>query len=212
PNGRSLFDDLRDAARRHGVIFSAIRSLYDDYVYFWRWALWKAFEQDKSKPAVISFITSSSWLRGPAFVGLRELVRELADEMWIVDLGGGRRVAVKDDNLLAIQTAVAIVTVYRKGKTRKAPAHVYDQRLRGSANDKSIGLRDLQPPAQQPDAWQLMEPDLSAILIPSSEDNKWLSYPALTDLLPWQQPGAVYARCWPVAPSPDSLKQRWQTF
>lgn len=212
PNGRSLFDDLRDAARRHGVIFSAIRSLYDDYVYFWRWALWKAFEQDKSKPAVISFITSSSWLRGPAFVGLRELVRELADEMWIVDLGGGSRGAVKDDNLFAIQTAVAIVTVYRKGKARKTPARVYYQRLRGSANDKSIGLQDLQPPAQQPDAWQLMEPDLSAKLIPSSEDNKWLSYPALTDLLPWQQPGAVYARSWPVAPSPDTLKQRWQTF
>src|SRR5699024_11333226 len=57
-----------------------------------------------------------------------------------------------------------------------------------------------------------MEPDLSAKLIPSSEDNKWLSYPALTDLLPWQQPGAVYARSWPVAPSPDTLKQRWQTF
>ncbi|OLT26339.1 hypothetical protein BJF82_12525 [Kytococcus sp. CUA-901] len=87
-SGRSLYEDVTDAAKDAGVIFSAMRSVYDDYLYFWRWALWKAFEQDPSRPAVVSFITSSSWLAGPAFLGLRRIAREHADEMWIVDLGG----------------------------------------------------------------------------------------------------------------------------
>lgn len=87
-SGDALFDDVIKPAQDSGVIFSAQASLYNLYVYFWRWAIWKAFQQDPKDHAVISFITASSWLTGPAFVGLRRLAQATASEIWVMDLGG----------------------------------------------------------------------------------------------------------------------------
>ena len=49
-------------------MFSHIASLYNLYVYFWRWALWKVFESGP-RYGVVSFISASSYLRGPGFAG-----------------------------------------------------------------------------------------------------------------------------------------------
>ena len=50
-----------------------LKNLYNLYVYFWRWALWKVFEQNtEAGPGIVSFITASSYLDGNAFVGMRE--------------------------------------------------------------------------------------------------------------------------------------------
>ena len=87
---KSLFDDVLDVARAN-TIFSHHASLYNLYVYFWRWAIWKAFEAHGDGPGVVAFITGSSWLTGPGFVGLRELVRKTCDEAWVIDLGGDNR-------------------------------------------------------------------------------------------------------------------------
>ncbi|NKT36155.1 hypothetical protein GS810_25310, partial [Rhodococcus hoagii] len=78
-------------AQDQGVIFSAQASLYNLYVYFWRWAIWKVFEQLEQERAIVSFITASSWLDGPAFVGLRQLAVDVASDIWILDLGGEGR-------------------------------------------------------------------------------------------------------------------------
>ncbi|NKU32425.1 hypothetical protein GS902_24280 [Rhodococcus hoagii] len=45
--------------------------------------------------------------------------------------------------------------------------------------------------------------------VPANTDEQWISYPALADLFPWQQPGIKYNRMWPVAPSRRVLQQRW---
>lgn len=71
---KSLFDDILDVAKRE-TIFSHHASLYNLYVYFWRWAIWKAFEAHGDGPGMVAFITGSSWLTGPGFVGLRQLAR-----------------------------------------------------------------------------------------------------------------------------------------
>lgn len=209
-HGRALYDDVTDAAKNAGVIFSAMRSVYDDYLYFWRWALWKAFEQDPARPAVVSFITSSSWLTGPAFVGLRRIALEHADEIWIVDLGGQGRGAVKDENIFAIQTPVAVVTMYRKGKTHPKPARVHYRWITGSKADKLSALCGVDAPPIQQQEWDSV-PVTSTFggLVPDSGDDDWSAMPALTNLFPWQQPGSVLARSWPVAPSPDVLTRRW---
>lgn len=209
-HGRALYDDVTDAAKSAGVIFSAMRSAYDDYLYFWRWALWKAFEQDPARPAVVSFITSSSWLTGPAFLGLRRIALEHADEMWIVDLGGQGRGAVKDENVFAIQTPVAVVTLYRKGKTQSAPATVHYRRVTGSTAEKLGALRSIDSPPEQPEQWATVPvTDAFGRLLPDTGDAGWSAMPALTDLFPWQQPGSILARAWPVAPAPDVLRRRW---
>lgn len=211
--GRAIFDELFDAAKRSNVIFSAQASLYNDYLYFWRWALWKAFEQTPDQDAVVSFITGSSWLTGPAFVGLREIARAHADQMWIVDLGGEGRGAVKDENIFAIQTPVAIVTLYRKGKGRTEPAAVYYRRITGSAEQKLAALGTVDPPTADDPAWDRLESDtVGGVLVPSVGGEQWEQMPALANLFPWQQPGVKFNRAWPIAPSPDVLGRRWEAL
>jgi hypothetical protein len=209
PGDRSLFDDILDPARAH-TIFSHHASLYNLYVYFWRWAIWKAFEQQNG-PAVVSFITASSWLSGPGFLGLRQWARELADDMWVVDLGGENKGARKEDNVFDIETPVAIVTIARRGSSdRTHPAHVRYVRIRGTREEKLGALNALDPAdvgtwAAAPDSWH-------AALVPATGGAAWAACPLLTDLLPWQQPGAMLNRTWPVAPSKEVLARRWARF
>jgi len=66
--------DFLDPLTESGLGVHA-KNLYNDYIYFWRWALWKVFET-KSGPGVVSFITASSYLRGPGFAGVRQVMRE----------------------------------------------------------------------------------------------------------------------------------------
>ena len=47
-----------------------IKNLYNDYVYFWRWATWQAVERPPG-PGVVAFITASSYLDGVSMGGLR---------------------------------------------------------------------------------------------------------------------------------------------
>jgi predicted helicase len=84
-----------------------VHNLYNDYVYFWRWALWKVFETTKES-GVVSFITASSYVRGPGFVGMRQLMRQTFDELWIIDLEGDSLGPRRIQNVFAIRTPVAI--------------------------------------------------------------------------------------------------------
>ena len=71
-----------------------LKNLYNDYVYFWRWALWKVLDSTKDA-GIVTFITASSYLRGPGFAGMRRKMREVFDEMWIIDLEGDNLVRAR---------------------------------------------------------------------------------------------------------------------
>src|SRR5699024_1250915 len=149
----------------------------------------------------------SSWITGPAFVGLRQLAVDVASDIWVLDLGGEGRGARKEDNVFAIQSPVAIVTLVRKGKATK-PAEVYYRRIRGTRKDKLDQL-DTITRLSPDDGWIKLAADHGAPFVPGDTDPVWTGYAALSDLFPWQQPGMMYNRAWPVAPSPDVLKRRW---
>ena len=207
---RSLFDDIFDDAKKH-VIFSAHASIYNMYVYFWRWAIWKVFEENTG-PAVISMITASSWLKGQGFLGLRRLAREVADEIIVVDLHGDNKGTRKDENVFDIESPVAIVTLVRHGKgDRSKPAPVRYASYSGTRTDKLNALTDLAAgrasltTAEASDDWH-------APLIPAAGSADWAACPKVTDLFPWQQPGAMISRTWPVAPSKELLEERWLQF
>lgn len=207
---RSLFDDILDPARQH-TIFSHQASLYNLYVYFWRWTLWKAFEQQDG-PAVVSMITAASWLTGPGFLGLRQLVRELADELYVVDLGGENKGARKEENVFDIETPVAIVTVIRRGSTDEIrPAQVSYRRIHGTRAEKLSQLDRLSTSGHD-DGWIEGPTGWHDPLVPPTGDADWASYAALIDLLPWQQPGVMINRTWPVAPDVATLDARWRRF
>lgn len=208
--GRSLFDDILDDAKKH-VIFSHTKSLNDLYVYFWRWAIWKVFEENTG-PAVISMITSSSWLTGAGFLGLRRLAREVADEITVVDLGGGGRGARKEENVFDIQTPVAIVTLSRAGAAdRTVPAEARYIRITGTRLEKLTRLQELNTDASdQP--WATLDAEWHVPLSPPSGDEDWQAYTHVADLFPWQQPGCSWGRTFAVAPEPEVLEERWNHF
>lgn len=209
--GRSLFDDVLEPANRE-TIFSHVASLYNLYVYFWRWAIWKVFEASGDGPAVVSFITASSWLTGPGFVGLRQLVQSLGDEIWICDLGGDNRSTHVEDNVFDIETPVAIVTVVRDAESRKdALPTIFYRRTSGTRSEKLSKLDSMETPDLEPEGWEgLILARIGDVMVPPSGDLDWQRMPFLTDLFPWQFPGVKANRTWPIAPSSSTLVERWE--
>ena len=209
PNQPDLFAEILQPAIEH-TVFSYTTNLYNLYVYFWRWSIWKAFEQHPEGPAVVTLITASSWLDGPGFLGLRKLVREVADDILIVDLGGDNKGGKRDENVFGIETPVAIVTLVRSGRSDKGqPARVHFQAIHGSRTEKLAALDELDPSTCP---WDVVDGDWYGPLRPATGTPEWLEYPLITDLLPWQQPGCMYNRTWPIAPHPELLQQRWERF
>lgn len=208
---RSLFDDIFDDAKKH-VIFSAQASLYNLYVYFWRWAIWKVFEQN-SGPAVVSMITASSWLDGAGFLGLRRLVREVADEIIVLDLHGDGLGARKDANVFDIQSPVAIVTLVRRGcADRSKPASVRYASLFGKTREQKLALLSELAAGRTQLKTVLASDKWHDPFVPVTGGADWAGFPKLTDLFPWQQPGSMISRTWPVAPDKQTLERRWDAF
>ncbi len=206
----SILRDFVEPAKRagHG---GHLKNLYNLYVYFWRWALWKVFEHSTAAGSgVVSFISASSYLDGDAFCGMREHMRRVCDEIWILDLGGEGRGTRKSDNIFAIQTPVAIAVAVRYGSAHKTrPAKVYFARIDGTRDQK---LKALDGIAQFrsvqwrrcPSAWQ-------APFRPAS-NGRYTDWPMLKDLFPWQHSGVQLKRTWPIAPDRDTLDKRWRAL
>jgi predicted helicase len=181
----AILEDFLRPAREAGNGVH-LKNLYNDYVYFWRWALWKVFER-KDGPGIVSFITASSYLRGPGFVGVREAMRRTFDELWILDLEGDNLGARKTENIFNIQTPVAIATGIRYAEPKPdEPARVHYAKIEGTREQKlaelynvnGFGSLDWKPCME---GWQ--KP-----LLPQGEGD-YYAWPELTDVFPWQHSG-----------------------
>jgi len=203
---RSFIDPAITAG--HGV---HIKNLYNLYVYFWRWALWKVFEYETSSgPGVVSFISASSYLDGDAFCGMREHMRRLCDEIWILDLGGEGRGTRKSDNVFAIQTPVAIAVAVRSKKARKSkkdkPAIVHYSCIEGTRDTKLAALDSIVDFKKI--KWQVCPVDWQAPFRPAGK-GVYFDWPLLTDLMPWQHSGIQLKRTWPICSNMGTLERRW---
>lgn len=159
-----------------------LKNLYNLYVYFWRWALWKTFEHDLALgPGVVTFITASSFIDGDAFLGMRRHMRALCDEIWVIDLGGEGRGTRRDDNVFAIQTPVAITVAARYGSgDRKVPGKVHYTRIEGSRAEKLHRLEALNGLSELP--FEDCPLDWDAAFRPQGKGD-YFRWPLLTDLL-----------------------------
>jgi hypothetical protein len=205
PKERAILEDFLEPARAAGA-GGHLKNLYNDYVYFWRWALWKVFESTEG-PGIVSYITASSYLRGPGFVGMREWMRRTFDELWIIDLGGDNLGARKTENVFAIQTPVAIAIGVRYGEPKpETPAAIHYARIDGHRDEKLAALDAIRQSSDIawsdcPDGWQ-------APFLPRTAGDYW-SWPLLTDLFPWQHSGVQLKRTWPIGETPEVLHRRW---
>lgn len=222
-----LINDFRDPVVKAGNGRAIKHNLNDLYIYFLRWAIWKACEQDPTDPAIVSFITNSSYLRGVPFAGIREHMRRHFDEIWIIDLGGGGRGARKEDNVFAIQTPVAIfvgiqqpITTNKDGSPskdglkdkRKTPGTVWYRRIQGSRQQKLTALEQISDLRTDGGDWTQVNDetltDFGARFVPTGKSEFW-GWPTLDKLLPWSYSGVQFARTWPIAPDADTLGARW---
>ena len=202
-----IFDDFLKPARDVGKGLN-LQVIFNDYVYFWRWALWRLFEK-QTTGGIVTLITASSYLVGPGFVGVREVMRRTFDDLWIVDLGGDNLGARKTPNVFAIQIPVAIAIGVR-GATKDPgkPAKVRYARIDGDTrNAKLTHLEGLDSFADF--AWLDCADDWHAPFMPIGK-GAYFDWPKVTELFPYNTAGAIFYRTWPIAETPEVLESRWE--
>ena len=206
-----------------------IKNLYNLYVYFWRWAIWKicepthpSYKQKLSEETltklnqqggIVSFITASSYLDGPAFVGMRKHMREQFDEIYIVDLGGDGIGTRKTENVFNITTPVAIAVCVRKRngeKIRNAKVSYIDKTT-ATRKEKLKWLEDARNNLSQIE-WQQCPQKSAAPFLPATPNDPYFQNPKITNLLPFQHSGIQFKRTWPIGETEEVLKRRWQQF
>lgn len=205
--GRTLLDDFLEPAKKAGF-GRHLKNIYNHYVYFIRWAVWKAFEHGEAKtgPGIVSFITASSYLDGDAFAGIREHLRRECDEIRILDLGGEGRGTHRDENVFDIQTPVAIFVAWRRNRPdRDAEATVRYARIEGTRDEKFRWLEAVRSLDGIP--WQDAPTGWLAPFRPASTGT-FAAWPLLADIMPWQNNGMKAGRTWVIAPAPDLLDRR----
>ena len=201
-----ILEDFLAPARNAGAGVH-LKNLYNDYVYFWRWALWKTFESTNDG-GIVAFITASSYLRGPGFVGMRRKMREIFDELWIIDLEGDSIGARKTDNVFAIRTPVAIAIGVRDGApSPNVPATVRKIKLTGDAKSKLDALDAIRSFADLD--WMECSSEWDAPFYPDGSGT-YFDFPKVTDVFPWQHSGVQWKRTWTIAPDRETLQRRWK--
>ena len=203
---RPILDDFLEPARQAGQSQHA-NSLYNDYVYFWRWALWKVFDSAQGG-GIVSFITASSYLRGTGFLGMRRVMREVFDELWIIDLEGDNRGARKTANVFDIQSPVAIaIGVRSDAPNSEHPARVWKVRLTGSRTAKLTSLGNAESFGDL--EWEECESEWGDPFYPV-RTGEYFEWPGVTDVFPWQHSGVKAGRTWPIGETPAQLIERWR--
>jgi len=108
-------------------------NLDDDYIKFIRFAQWKLLEQNKSqdlfnqdnqRSGILSFITNNSFIWGRTHRKMRKSLYETFDEIYILNLHGGKGDDKRDKNIFDIQIGVCI-SIFVKYPEYKGEKGVY---------------------------------------------------------------------------------------
>lgn len=202
---RAILADFTEPASAIGA-GGHLKNIYNDYVYFWRWALWRLFEQQDCG-GIVTFITASSYLAGPGFVGVREVMRRTFDELWIIDLGGDNLGTRKTPNVFNIQTPVAIaIGVRGKEPTPDTPAKVHYAKIEAGERDAKLdqleNVEDLEGLT-----WRECFDDWHKPFLPVGKGD-YFEWPMLDALLPWRHSGTQFKRTWPIGETAEVIQER----
>lgn len=202
-----IFEDFLKPARDAGKGLN-LQVIFNDYVYFWRWALWRMFET-QSCGGIISFITASSYLVGPGFVGVREVMRRNFDELWIIDLGGDNLGARKTPNVFSIQIPVAIALGIRGSKQNfDIPAKVRYAKIEANSREEKLAILSGKEDLSKFN-WLDCSDNWQAPFMPTSQ-GAYFDWPRIVDLFPYHTAGAVFYRSWPIGETEAVLGARWE--
>jgi hypothetical protein len=178
------------------------------YIYFWRWATKRVFDDSAEGAGVVCFISTSGYMRGPGFKGMREYLRRTCTGGWIIDVSPeGIRPDVSTRVFPGVQQQLAIGLFYRRpDKNPDEPAVISYRSVHGRRTEKYGQLEEigLTGPGWRParNGWQ-------APFTPAA-DSSWDDFPLLGDLMPWAAPGVKPNRTWVYAPCREVLEDRWK--
>ncbi|MEV0805029.1 type ISP restriction/modification enzyme [Micromonospora sp. NPDC050200] len=182
--------------------------LHDMAVYFWRWALWKAFESTPEQPAgVVAFITTHGYLNGPGFAGMRQYLRRHADRGWIIDLSTeGHQAHTQTRVFPGVQHPVCIgIFARRSMPDPEAPAIIQYLAIPGTRAEKFAGLDSVRLTDSR---WRDCPSGWTSSFRPI-QPGSWTQFPSIDDLLPHTSLGVKCNRNWVHCPDPDVLARRW---
>lgn len=203
---KPILDDFR--LRDNGLSEYVLKNLY---VYFWRWATWKVFDAEPgSHTGAVCFISTSGYLRGPGFKGMREYLRRTCSEGWIIDVTPeGMQPDVATRVFPGVQQPLAIGLFVRgEGTTTDMPARVRYVSVHGRQSAKFRALAELDLDGAM---WRETRTTWTAPFTPAPT-GAWDDFPALSDLMPWTSPGIKPNRTWIYAPDTAVLERRWRAL
>lgn len=125
-----FWEDLKKPVRDAGW-GGELNTFPDLYIAFWRWCLWKLFESEGApKRGVVCLITNRTFLAGHPYSGLRKMLRERFNYIYVVDLRGNRRTGqpasgFKDENVFDVEVGVAITITVAKNFEESKNARVF---------------------------------------------------------------------------------------
>lgn len=188
-----------------------IKNLYNDYVYFWRWATWRATQELGAGPGIVAFITASSYLSGKSMSGMRAHLRDVFDDFYVIDLGGEGRGANTEENVFDILTPVAIgIGVRRTG-------------IRGAAVGRDCAVHYVRVSGTRTDKFDWMDRGFDEVEFIEIVGNHLGSFapvaggdygdwPSIEDVMPWSHSGVQLKRTWPIGPSAQVVEARWEAL
>ncbi|MFN3820630.1 type ISP restriction/modification enzyme [Blastomonas sp.] len=192
------------------------------YIYFWRWAAWKVFEQgaggrDSQPPlaeklsGMVCYITATGFLNGDGFMKMRADLRRDCSEIWIIDCWPeGHQGEVATRIFEGVQHPVCIVLACRSGDNDpQTPAQIrYRALAKGRQAEKFAELATIELGGkgwtQGAKGWT--EPFLPAL------SGGWGDFIALDAVIGDGGSGVMPGRTWIIAPDEQSLKDRWHNL
>ena len=190
------------------------------YVYFWRWATWKVFEdgdpsriegREPDRKGIVCFITVAGFLNGPGFQKMRAELRSDADEIWVIDCSPeGHQPEVRTRIFQGVQQPVCIVMALRNTNAgSRTPARVRYRTLPlGHRDDKFAALAAI---ALDGSGWTECSSDSRASFFPRAA-GAWADFAPLEELFNYDGSGVMPGRTWVIAPDRASLERRWEAL
>jgi hypothetical protein len=189
------------------------------YVYFWRWATWKVFEQgaggrDREPPqaehlsGLVCYITVSGFLNGPGFQKMRADLRRDCDDIWVIDCSPeGHQPAASTRIFQGVQHPVCIVLASRSpANDPTKPARVRYRALEpGNRTAKFAELAALHIDSP---GWSDCPATERAPFLPEFSGG-WGDFLPLDAVIGDAGPGIMPGRTWVVSPDVETLERRW---
>ncbi len=188
------------------------------YIYFWRWAAWKVFEQgsggrdlqppvEEKLSGIVCYITVAGFLNGPGFQKMRSDLRRDCDEIWVIDCSPeGHQPEVATRIFQGVQHPVCIVLAARSpGNDPNVPAKVRFKSLaKGPRDDKFKELATISVGG----GWMDCAAEWRAPFLPELAGG-WADFVPLDQVIGDSGSGVMPGRTWVIAPDAGSLKDRW---